>query len=389
MMKSGHEMVKYRRIVVLSTNEFDGSAGSEVLWAEAVGFMAAQGHQIEVNTPDWTSVPERIGRLRDVERVRFESRPVAAPLALRLMARLGAAPVDDYFRSYRRSYLLRCRPELVVISQGGLVDGVAWMESCVELGIPFVAIVHLVADALWPSPNESERASAVYPKAKQVFFVSQHNRALATRQLGMDFTASPIVRNPYNVDYNTGCSWPDTTAGWRLACVGRLGAEHKGQDLLVEVLSSAKWRERPLSVTLYGQGHHRSLLDRLIAHYGTTKIFFGGYTHGISEVWKNHHAMIMPSRYEGLPIALVEAMFCHRMAIVTDVGGNTELLEDGISGFVAASPGVRALDDALERAWAARETWQAMGIEAGKKVRVEIPEDPVGILIQQLLLKIG
>jgi glycosyltransferase involved in cell wall biosynthesis len=75
------------------------------------------------------------------------------------------------------------------------------------------------------------------------------------------------------------------------------------------------------------------------------------------------------------------------MAIVTDVGGNTELVEDGITGFVAASPSVQAVDDALERAWEAREAWREMGIGAGRKVREEIIEHPVENFIQRLLLE--
>ena len=41
-----------------------------------------------------------------------------------------------------------------------------------------------------------------------------------------------------------------------------------------------------------------------------------------------NHLLVLPSRAEGTPIALVEAMICARPAVVTDVGGNVEWLED-------------------------------------------------------------
>src|SRR5437763_3000966 len=44
-------------------------------------------------------------------------------------------------------------------------------------------------------------------------------------------------------------------------------------------------------------------------------------------------------------------ILCARPAIVTNVGGNAELLEDGRSGFVAPAPTIKHLNEAMERAW--------------------------------------
>src|SRR5207245_589821 len=68
-----------------------------------------------------------------------------------------------------------------------------------------------------------------------------------------------------------------------------------------------------------------------------------------------------PSYAEGTPLALVEAMLCARPAVVTDVGGNAEWVEEGATGFLAAAPTARSIGDALERAWGARERWPALG----------------------------
>ena len=57
---------------------------------------------------------------------------------------------------------------------------------------------------------------------------------------------------------------------------------------------------------------------------------------------------MLPSRFEGLPLALVEAMLCPRPAVVTNVAGNTEVIEDGETGFVAAAPTAGHLDEAME-----------------------------------------
>lgn len=377
------------KVAIIATNEFDAFAGSEILWAKAANALAEAGDEVALNIPLWSDIPSWIANLLKQENIHFETRPICAPIAQRVISKLGGPPIANFFQHYRKTYLKRTRPDLALISQGGLVDGVPWMETCAELNIPFVVLVHLVADSLWPDPAISERASRCYPQARQVLFVSEHNRDLAARQLGMDFSTAGIVRNPFNVDYHTQMSWPENSDTWDLACVGRLGVEHKGQDILIEVLSKPKWRNRPLRVTLYGKGHHQELLARLIESRLPVKVCFGGYTNGIEELWKSHHALIMPSRYEGLPIALVEAMLCYRMAIVTDVGGNAELIENGSTGFVADTASVKALDEAMERAWDARHEWRSMGLKAGQRVREEIFEDPVADFIRLLGRSMG
>ena len=109
-----------------------------------------------------------------------------------------------------------------------------------------------------------------------------------------------------------------------------------------------------------------------------------GFEPNIEGVWSQHHALLLPSRYEGLPLAVVEAMLCGRVCIVTDVGGNAELVEDNESGFVAAAPTVPLLDEAMERAWNRRHEWRQMGQSAARRVRERVSPDPVGDFATEL-----
>jgi glycosyltransferase involved in cell wall biosynthesis len=85
-----------------------------------------------------------------------------------------------------------------------------------------------------------------------------------------------------------------------------------------------------------------------------------------------------------MPLVLVEAMLCGRPCIVTNVGGNAELVEDNVSGFIASAPNEACLDEAMERAWARRDEWQEIGEAAGRRVRTVVPPDPVTDFIQEL-----
>ncbi|HKT90418.1 MAG TPA: glycosyltransferase, partial [Candidatus Sulfotelmatobacter sp.] len=99
--------------------------------------------------------------------------------------------------------------------------------------------------------------------------------------------------------------------------------------------------------------------------------------------------LVLPSRFEGMPLALVEAMLCGRAAIVTNVGGNGELVRDGVNGFIAKAPTVEFIDEALNRAWESRERLKEMGEKAALDVRRLIPADPTGEFVQELQQLVG
>ena len=112
---------------------------------------------------------------------------------------------------------------------------------------------------------------------------------------------------------------------------------------------------------------------------------FRGHVGSIQDVWKNHHLLVLPSRLEGLPLVLVEAMLCGRPAVVTNVAGNSEVLDDNETGFLAAAPTAAHFDEAMERAWQRRNQWEDMGREAARRIRLAVPEDPVGVFADQLM----
>ena len=111
---------------------------------------------------------------------------------------------------------------------------------------------------------------------------------------------------------------------------------------------------------------------------------FHGHTKEIISVWKENHAIMMPSFMEGLPLALVGAMICGRVPIVTDIGAHREVIEDNVSGFIASEPTVEALDEAFERVWERLEDWETIGQNARKAILQITPEDPVDQFIKKL-----
>ncbi|WP_423787774.1 glycosyltransferase, partial [Klebsiella pneumoniae] len=84
------------------------------------------------------------------------------------------------------------------------------------------------------------------------------------------------------------------------------------------------------------------------------RVKFAGFVTSVENIWAANHALILPSRYEGMPLAMVEAMLCARPVVATDVAGHAEIIDDAINGFLADAPTVGSLGKALDRLWARR-----------------------------------
>jgi glycosyltransferase involved in cell wall biosynthesis len=268
------------------------------------------------------------------------------------------------------------RPDLVVVSQGDNHDGLQFGHLCRKLRIPYALISQKAADHFWP-PDESRRyRRSVFEGAARCFFVSEHNRRLTEDQIGARLANAVVVRNPYLVPAGGPLPWPELGGdSLRLACVARLYLLDKGQDILLRVLAREKWRGRDLHVSFYGRGVNAESLSELAARLGLRNVSFEGQTEDVPGIWREHHALVLASRAEGLPLALVEAMMCGRPSVVTKVGGNPEVVEDGVHGFLAATD-EDSLDAALEEAWARRGELRAMGERAASRIRELVPANP-------------
>jgi L-malate glycosyltransferase len=165
-----------------------------------------------------------------------------------------------------------------------------------------------------------------------------------------------------------------------------LETAYKGQDILFDALSTLEWKERNWQCTLYGSGPDKFYLESLAKHYNINKhIKFAGHVKDVRSIWSENHLLILSSRGEGTPLSLVEAMLCGRPAIVTNVGGNAEWVEESETGFIAEASTVNSLRAALERAWMAKDDWEKMGISAHNHAITKLDPNPGRSLLDELL----
>jgi glycosyltransferase involved in cell wall biosynthesis len=350
--------------------------GSEELWAGAGAALAERGHRVAAFKTGVDASHPRVLRLKSLScAVRNLPKPKHVPQQFVTRAHLAALA----------SYLVARRPDLVVISQGDNYDGLHFGYLCRKLGLPYTLISQKATDHFWPQDVSREYRRQVFGDAARCFFVSDHNRRLTEDQNGETLSNASVVRNPYMVPAGGPLPWPGRESDClRLACVARLYLLDKGQDILLRVLARERWKGRALHVSFYGHGVNREGLADLAERLGVRRVSFEGQTGDVTGIWKTHHALVLPSRAEGLPLSLVEAMMCGRPAVVTRVGGNGEVLEDGVTGFLAA-PAEDPFDAALDAAWARRGDLAEMGRLAAARIRELVPPDPARDLADTLL----
>lgn len=278
------------------------------------------------------------------------------------------------------------RPDRVVISQGGNVEGTHLGRLCARRGIEYALIAQKASDFDWPDDDSRIPIAEAYRRARQVIFVSDHNRRLTEDQLGLDLGAALVWPNPFLVGSDGPLPWPGDDGGLRIACVGRLFPREKGQDILLRVLAEEPWRSRSVELEIYGKGVNRQTLIDMAERLGLGNVHFRGHTGDVGGVWRRNHLLVLPSRSEGLPLVLVEAMLCGRPGVVTDVGGARELVTDGRDGFIAGAPTVEAFAAAMERAWSRRAELERIGLLAAATAREHVGEDDPGARLAHALV---
>jgi glycosyltransferase involved in cell wall biosynthesis len=355
--------------------------GSEELWTRTAAVLAKQGIQVAASVQGWPQLDRRIIELSragvDVRARPFKSSIVG--LARRYFSGKTKV-VSDVEISFGKA-----APTLVVISNAYGMPPIEIAELCIAKGWPFAIVTHSSLPDWWPPGEVAAQARKALQSARRCFFVSEANRILAEKQIGHHFDNAEVVRNPLVIETDSQILWPPgLSENLRMACVGRLSGE-KGQDILLEALAHPRWMKRSWRLTFYGNGSTRDVLERLTDRLKLRdRVAFAGHV-AVENIWRENHVLVMPSRCEGMPLTIVEAMVCGRPVVATNVGGISELVQDGITGFLAVAAAVECFDEALERMWMQREKLQELGKTAAVSARAFLPDDPVGLFADKIL----
>lgn len=170
----------------------------------------------------------------------------------------------------------------------------------------------------------------VYPWAAAVVFQT----AYASGFFGSSLRRKVVIFNPVSVDLATALASSQPQP--YILGVGRLSAE-KGFDYLITAHAISRTECPDLTLVLAGEGAERERLMRQAKDLGTLEhVVFAGSQKELSGYYRNALAFILPSRFEGLPNALLEAMAYGCPVISTPLfRAAPEIIEHGHSGLIA------------------------------------------------------
>jgi len=353
--------------------------GSEELWSRTALRLVEQGIPVIASVH---GCPRLDRRIIDLSNAGVDVRPRPIKPSLIAAARYRVFGKAYIVREVEKA-LGRISPSLIIISEGGAFPPIELLEWCVAKRCPFAAVMQANFEDWWPMDEVASRYRKAFKMARRCFFVSNANRALAEKQLGYEFENAEVVRNPAVIKTEVPIHWP-MAKGLRMACVGRLAPPQKGQDILLEALARQRWAGRNWHLTLYGDGPYREGLERLIRRLNLSdRVTLAGHV-AAEQIWLENHVLVMPSRFEGMPLTIIEAMLCGRPVVATNVAGHSEVIVDGITGFMAEAATAQSLDMALERMWAHRDGLDKMGKAAVASVHKFAPVDPVVVFTEKI-----
>jgi GalNAc-alpha-(1->4)-GalNAc-alpha-(1->3)-diNAcBac-PP-undecaprenol alpha-1,4-N-acetyl-D-galactosaminyltransferase len=209
-----------------------------------------------------------------------------------------------------------------------------------------------------------------YPYAKAVVFQTE----AAADALAFDFPRR-VVPNPVTVHSIEGGDVVPSRV--EIVAMGRLSAE-KGFDVLIDALARLPARHGGARLRILGDGPLRRELMARAEHNGVAeRVEFVGLVAAPGPWLRAADAFVLPSRYEGYPNALCEAMALGMPVIAADCDfGPRELLRDGEDGVLVPPDDPAALARALGDLLDSPSRRAALGVRAAA-IKDRLSEDAV------------
>jgi len=209
----------------------------------------------------------------------------------------------------------------------------------------FIAMTEEIENALLDDGFNKDRIRRIpnWVDANKFYPIGQANKISSRKRLGLEKSITVLF-------------------------VGRL-VYTKGTDLLIKA-----WKEvildNPSCVLLIaGTGIEQSELESLCKNSGIEEnVLFLGHINNVEEYLKVVDVFVFPSRHEGMPNALLEAMACGLPVIASRIGGVVDVVEDGRSGILFEPGDVSGLTSAMIKLLKDDDLRQKLGAEARKRI---------------------
>ena len=232
---------------------------------------------------------------------------------------------------------------------------VAWLATR-GLGLP-VLVPHLHGNPRIEEADGTRRTRLAFALFRHVVSrdvagvlavspsLRDHAARTVARRAPVLFVRNPVRDLPETVERE------EPGEVFRFLTVGRLSRQ-KGQDLLLRALAEARAELPPVRLTLVGSGPDEADLRRLAGELGVAdQVEFAGYATDPSVHFRAADCFVLPSRWEGFGVVLVEALAFGLPLLAADCEfGPADVVTDPRIGDLVRADDVGALAEGLRRA---------------------------------------
>jgi len=253
-----------------------------------------------------------------------------------------------------------------------------------------------VAMARWFARRTYQRASVVLANSQGL-----RNRVLEYFRLDPDhvkvyYNVISGIRDSERINFENRqaahqSSVSPTNRPFRIVSSGRLHPQ-KGHIVLLQAVEQlVHKRGRSLTLEIYGKGESENELRAYITqHQLESTVMMGGFLADPRTMYHDADLFVLPSLFEGMPNALIEAVAAGVPALSSDcTSGPTEILDGGRCGGLVPPGDPTALADAIIDAMEHLDEWKARAVEGRKRVEQMFDPETNTRRLEELLIKIA
>lgn len=272
-------------------------------------------------------------------------------------------------------------------------DFAGWLAKLLNPSLIWVASVHAVyGQRAWRGRWTLPLLRFVWPRADAIVAISNTVQAWLVDRMGLSVEKVHVVH--YGIDvapFETVSAPGKEDKAFRVGTMGRLDPD-KGHDVLIRAMSLLV--DRYPDIRLYIAGHdplgYGVQLRRLIADLGVeARVRLLGFVQDVPRFMSELDVFALASRTEGFGQVLIEAMAAGKPVVASRIPPLTEIVLDGVTGFLVPPGQPEAFAEAVERLLLRPQTREEMGAQGRRRVKAHFSAEAMTDKILAVYRRLG